>query len=105
MVVFYCRSSSLSDLAAHSDSIKAQIKTVLEVSKKVAGECTRRAISKSIEDKLSKMEVLSHQLCQVTKVKLKHCQGEGELIFVICHKSTSIRLMVSLSELGNCTDR
>ena len=49
---------------------------MLKVSKKVAEECTRKAISKSIEDKLSKMEVLSHQLCQVTKVKLKYSQGE-----------------------------
>ena len=79
MVVFYCRSSSLSDLAAHTDSIETQIKTVLKVSKKVAKECTRRVISESIEDKLSKMEVLSHQLCHVTKVKLKHCQGEGQV--------------------------
>ena len=79
MVVFCCRSSSLSDLAAHTNSIKTQIKTMLKVSKKVAEECTRRAISLSIEDKLSKMEALSHQLCQVTKVKLKHCQGEGQV--------------------------
>ena len=61
----------------HIDSIETQIKTVLEVSKKVAEDCTRKAISKSIEDKLSKVKVLSHQLCRVTKVKLKFCRGEG----------------------------
>ena len=81
MIVFQHRSSSLSDLAAHTDSIMTQIKTVLKVSKKVAKECTRKTIRKGIEDKLSKIEVLSHQLCQVTKVKLKYCQGEGQVIF------------------------
>ena len=85
MFSLYChylnyRSSSLSDLATHTDSIEMEIKTVLEVSRRVAKECTRHAISKRIEISLSKMETLSHQLCQVTKVKLKHCQGEGGVI-------------------------
>ena len=71
------RSSSLGDMATQTDSIKAQIKTVLEVSKKVAKQCTRRAISEEIKVKLSKIMVLSHQLCHVTKVKFKHCHGEG----------------------------
>ena len=89
------RSSSLSDLAAHTDSIKTQIKTVLKVSKKVAEECicTKRAISESIEGKLSKMDILSHQLCQVTKVKLKHCQGEGQ----VC-KWTKLSLAIVLTD-------
>ena len=77
--VFLHRSSSLSDLAAHMDSIETQIKTVLKVSKKVAKECTISTIRKSIEDKISLMEVLLHQFCQVTKVKLKHCKGGGQV--------------------------
>ena len=38
--------------------------------------CGRVIIKERIVANLSKMEVLSHQLCLVTKVKLKHCPGE-----------------------------
>ena len=69
------RSSSLSELAVHTDSIKTHVETVLTVSRRVADECTRHAISESIGASLSKMELLSHQLCQIARIKLKHCQG------------------------------
>ena len=72
----YYRSSSLSELAVHTDSLKTEVRSVLTITRKVAEECTRHTISESIEANLSKMEALSHQLCQVTMVKLRHCQGE-----------------------------
>ena len=51
--------------------------TVVGISKRVTEECARRSVSDSIEASLSEIEVLSHQLCLVTKVKLKHSQGEN----------------------------
>ena len=75
--VALCRLSSLSELSIQTDAIKTEIGTVVKISRRVAEECTRHTISESIKASLSKMEVLSHQLCQVTKVKLKYCQGDG----------------------------
>ena len=69
-------SSSLGVLAAHTDSIKVEVQTVLSVSRKVAEECSIQSVKDDVVASLSKMEALSHQLCLVTKVKLKHCQGE-----------------------------
>ena len=92
------RSSSLSDLAAHTDSIKTHTETVLTISRRVADESTRHTISESIGASLSKMELLSHQLCQVAKIKLKHCQGGGMWIQYnkdfITHNSTSLNRSV-----------
>ena len=76
-IFFQCNSSSssLRVLAAHTDSIKVEVQTVLSVSRKVAEECSIRSIKDDVVDSLSNIEALSHQLCLVTKVKLKHCQG------------------------------
>ena len=71
-----CRSSSLTDLAVHLDHIKPEIETVLMVARRLAEECTQQFRSNSMKSSISKIEVLSHQLFQVTKVKLKHCQGD-----------------------------
>ena len=71
----FCRSSSLCGLSAHTDSIKTEVGTVVRISKKVAEECIRHTISGNIRVSVSKMEVLSHLLCQVSKVKVKNCHG------------------------------
>ncbi len=75
--ISHLRSSSLSELAAHTDAIRTEIASVLVVTKKVVEECAIQSINQNIEASLSKMESLSHQLCLVAKVKLKHCQGEN----------------------------
>ena len=72
----YRSSSSLGDLAEHTDLIKDEVQSVIGVSRKVAEECSIQYIKADIEANLSMMEALSHQLCQVTKVKFKHCQGQ-----------------------------
>ena len=82
-------------MAAHTDLIKSQIKTVLEVSKKVAKQSTRRAICEEIRVKLSKIMSLSHQLCQVTKVKFKHCGGEGREYIIIAYNGSVTNLYSS----------
>ena len=69
-------SSSLGVLAAHTDLIKVEVQTVLSVSRKVAEDCSIQSIKDDVVSGLLKMEALSHQLCQVTKVKLKHCEGQ-----------------------------
>ena len=74
--ILYSSSSSLGVLGAHTEAIKVEVLSVIDVSRKVAKECSIRSIKADIEASLSKMEALSHQLCQVTKVKLKHCQGQ-----------------------------
>ncbi|XP_064384780.1 uncharacterized protein LOC135333688 [Halichondria panicea] len=70
------QSSSLSELTAHTDSIRTEIKAVLVVTRRVVQECTVQSISENIEASLSKMETLSHQLCKVAKVKLRYCQED-----------------------------
>ena len=72
------RSSCLTDLAANTDAIENEVAAVVRISRRVAEECTRQIISESIGASLSKMEALSHQLCQVAKVKLKHSQGKND---------------------------
>ena len=62
-------------LTAHTDTIETKVRTILNVSRKVADECTIVSIKADIEASLSMIEALSHQLCQVTKVKLKNCKG------------------------------
>ena len=52
------------------------------ISKRVAEECTRPTIRDSIEARLSEIELLSHQLCLVTKVKLKHSAGKNSYITI-----------------------
>ena len=47
------------------------------MTRRVVEECTVQSISENIGANLSKMETLSHLLCQVTKVKLRYCQGEN----------------------------
>ncbi len=73
----HLRSSSLSELRAHIDSIRTEIASVILLTRKIVVECTVQIIRKNMEASLSKMELLSHQLCQVTKVKVRHCQGEN----------------------------
>ena len=73
----HLRSSSLSELTAHTDSIRTEIKAVLVVTRRVVQECTVQSISENMGASLSKMETLSHQLCHVTKVKLRYCLGEN----------------------------
>ncbi|XP_064388722.1 uncharacterized protein LOC135336790 isoform X2 [Halichondria panicea] len=72
------QSSSLSELAAHTDSILAEIASVVVVTRRAVNECSIQSISENIAASLSKMETLSHQLCLVAKVKLKHCQNQSE---------------------------
>ncbi|XP_064388689.1 uncharacterized protein LOC135336766 isoform X2 [Halichondria panicea] len=72
------QSSSLRDLAAHTDSIRAEIASVVVVTRRVVDECSIRSISENIVAGLSKVETLSHQLYLVAKVKLKHCQNQSE---------------------------
>ena len=69
-------SSSLEVLVAHADSIKVEVQSVIDVSRKVADECSIPTIKADIEANLAMVEALSHQLCLLTKVKLKHCQGQ-----------------------------
>ncbi len=71
------RSSSLSELTVHTDSIRTEIASVLVVTRRVVEECTVQSISENIGANLSKMEALSHQLCLVAKVKLRHSLGEN----------------------------
>ena len=71
------RLSSLSELSIRTDAIKTEVVTVVRISRTVAEQCTRPSISENIGASLSTMELLSHQLCQVTKVKLKQCQGDS----------------------------
>ena len=89
----------MSDLATHTDSIKAEIMIVLKVTRRVAEECTRQTISETIGANLSKVEALSHQLCQVAKVKLKHCRGEYHSAVIcrviIMYTSKSLQLQTS----------
>ncbi len=71
------RSSSLSELSSHTESLQTEIVSVLGVTRRVAEECSIQSISDSIEARVSKMNTLSHQLCHVTRVKLRYCQGES----------------------------
>ncbi|XP_064385076.1 uncharacterized protein LOC135333972 [Halichondria panicea] len=72
------RSSSLSELTAHTDSIRTEIKAVLVVTRRVVQECTVQSISANMRASLSKMETLSHQLCHVTKVKIRYCLDQSD---------------------------
>ena len=73
----HLRSSSLSELTAHTDSIRTEIKSVLVVTRRVVEECTVQSIRANMRASLSKMETLSHQLCMVAKVKLRNCLGKN----------------------------
>ncbi len=73
----HLRSSSLSELTAHTKSIHSDIASVIGVTRKVAEECTIRSISDNIKASLSKMTTLSHQLFHVARVRLRYCQGEN----------------------------
>ncbi|XP_064404111.1 uncharacterized protein LOC135349511 isoform X2 [Halichondria panicea] len=72
------RSSSLSELTGHTDSIRTEIASVLVVTRRVVEECTVQSISENMGASLSKMETLSHQLCQVAKVKLRYCLDQSD---------------------------
>ncbi|XP_064385275.1 uncharacterized protein LOC135334138 [Halichondria panicea] len=72
------QSSSLSELTAHTDSIRTEIKAVLVVTRRVVQECTVQSISENMGASLSKMEILSHQLCHVARVKLRYCLDQSE---------------------------
>ncbi|XP_064384761.1 uncharacterized protein LOC135333677 isoform X2 [Halichondria panicea] len=72
------RSSSLSKLTDHTDSIRTEITSVLVVTRRVVQECTVQSISENMGASLSKMETLSHQLCIVAKVKLRNCLDQSE---------------------------
>ena len=78
--ISHLRSSSLSELASHIDSIQTEIASVLQVARRVMEECKVRSISENIGASLSKIEALCHQLCLVAKFKFKHCQGENACI-------------------------
>ncbi len=71
------RSSSLSELTGHTMSIQTEIESVLGVTRRVAEECKIQTISDNIRASLSKMSILSHQLCHVARVRLRHCEGES----------------------------
>ncbi len=70
------RSSSLGELTSHTESIQTDIVSVIEVTRRVANECTIKSISDNIEANLSKLKTSSHQLCQVARVRLRYCEGE-----------------------------
>ncbi|XP_064385250.1 uncharacterized protein LOC135334123 isoform X3 [Halichondria panicea] len=72
------RSSSLSELTAHTDSIRTEIASVLVVTRRVVEECTVQSISENMGASLSKIETLSHQLCHVAKVKIRYCLGTDQ---------------------------
>ncbi|XP_064384980.1 uncharacterized protein LOC135333886 isoform X2 [Halichondria panicea] len=72
------QSSSLSELTGHTDSIRTEIGAVLVVTRRVVEECTVQSISENMGASLSKMKTLSHQLCQVTKVKLRYCLDQSD---------------------------
>ncbi len=71
------RSSSLSELTGHTESIQTEIVSLLEVTRRVTEECSIQSISDNIESSFSKMDALSHQLCHVARVRLHYCQGES----------------------------
>ncbi len=73
----HLRSSSLSELTGHTDSIRTEIKSVLVVTRRVVEECTVQSIRVNMRASLSKMETLSHQLYMVVKVKLRNCLGKN----------------------------
>ncbi len=77
LTTHHLRSSSLSELTAHTESIQTEIVSVRGVTRKVAEECTIQSISDNIGASLSKMTSLSQQLCQVARVRLPSCQGEN----------------------------
>ena len=111
--ISYLRSSSLSELAAHTDSILAEIASIVVVTRRVVDECSIQGISENIAAGLSKVETLSHQLCLVAKVKLKHCQSEkllnarlhnieclSFLLFNVTDQSEETAALVDLVENG-----
>ncbi len=73
----HLRSSSLSELTGHTDSIRTEIKAVFVATRRVVQECTVQSISENMGASLSKMETLSHQLYIVAKVKLRNCLGKN----------------------------
>lgn len=77
-------SSTLESLAIQAELIEVEVQSVLDISRKVTEECTIQSIIDNIETNRSKIVMLSHQLCLVTKVKLKHCQGQLHTIRVVC---------------------
>ncbi len=77
LLVSIHRSSSLSELTGHIESIQTEIVSVLEVTRRFAKECSIQSISDNIESGVSKMDTLSHQLCHVARVRLHYCQGES----------------------------
>ncbi|XP_064384769.1 uncharacterized protein LOC135333680 isoform X3 [Halichondria panicea] len=70
------QSSSLSELAALTDSIRTEIESVLVVTRRVVEDCTLQ--SENIGANLSKIDDLSRQFCMVARAKRRHCQDQSE---------------------------
>ena len=68
----HLRSSSLSELTAHTDSIRTNVRSIRRLARKIVKEC-------NIGASLSKTETLSHQLGRLAEDKLGDCQGENTL--------------------------
>ncbi len=78
LLISHLRSSSLSELAAHTDSIQTEIESVLVVTRRVVEDCTLQSIkSEKIGANLSKIDDLSRQFCMVVRAKRRHCQSEN----------------------------
>ncbi len=75
LLISHLRSSSLSELAALTDSIRTEIESVLVVTRRVVEDCTLQ--SENIGANLSKIDDLSRQFCMVARAKRRHCQGEN----------------------------
>ncbi|XP_064401864.1 uncharacterized protein LOC135347761 isoform X3 [Halichondria panicea] len=71
-------SFSLEVLSRHTEAINREVQEVLRVSQEMVARCSIETIRCNMEDSLAKMDALSHQLCQVAKAKLKHCQNQYE---------------------------
>ncbi len=69
-------SFSLEVLSRHTEAINREVQEVLRVSQEMVARCSIETIRCNMEDSLAKMDALSHQLCQVAKAKLKHCQSK-----------------------------
>ena len=99
--VDHLRSSSLSELTGHTESIQTEIVSVLEVTRTVVEECTIQSLSNNIKASLSKMSTLSHQLCHVARGQTS-LLSRWELARVQCWR---YQVLISLSPGLNDTDQ
>lgn len=71
----YSTSSSLEELAQHTESIQGKVVLLVSKAKKVADGCTIQYIKARIEDKLPEVKTVSHTFNHVAKVRLRNCKG------------------------------